>query len=806
MKEPLDFSSIHTACLSGANGHGKSALLDAITWALWGRARGVDRRGTGADDLIHFRQNYMQVELTFELENQLYRVVRFRDKSGRGQSRLELQIKSNDQFHSLTCSSIPETQERINRLLRMDYETFTNSAFILQGKADSFTTKNPNDRKEILSEILGLSLYDKLEVKAKEKRRESDKSQAVIESKIDRLDQEIEQEETLQDRLKNLDSQLEAVRKQSRQEEKVLSGLKEQKTQFDIQTEQLKDLEARVNLIQRDINSLSNQTEEYKEEIAQAQNIICQASHINKSYQELKELQKASKLIDQIRLAEVVLSQAKSELQTKIKTLEQKEKEKALQIITAKLNCLREDYSTLENKKANLAAENKSLTKESKKLKEKITLISQKTPACPFCRQPLDIQHRESLLSEFKTQLANYQEQITLSNQEISRLEAKQNQINRQGNQLKTVLDTSHRISPNSLLTKIKREPQSEKLTELIHKREELQIRLREQNYAPEEQKKIRELKNKLSQLACPATVEYENLESKIEELSIYEEKRLKLSNSQEQLAKLKEKLAMCQSQKQEKIKLYQDDLAKKKTLTQEISQASGLQTEIKSLEVEHGKVIQKERELRSHVAIAQKELQRCQKLAEERGELLAQRENLGKEMNIYSELAAAFSKKGIQALIIENAVPEIEEEANKLLERLTEGRMNVHFETQKDQKTGKVVETLDLVISDGELGERKYELYSGGEAFRINFAVRIALSKLLAKRAGARLETLVVDEGFGTQDEEGKEKLVEVIGAIQSDFKKILVITHLEDLKEMFPARIEVVKKSGVGSIATLV
>ena len=104
------------------------------------------------------------------------------------------------------------------------------------------------------------------------------------------------------------------------------------------------------------------------------------------------------------------------------------------------------------------------------------------------------------------------------------------------------------------------------------------------------------------------------------------------------------------------------------------------------------------------------------------------------------------------------------------------------------------MVETLDIVISD-ELGARNYEMFSGGEAFRIDFALRIALSKLLARRAGAPLPTLIIDEGFGTQDSTGIEKLKEAIGSIQDDFEKIIVITHIEELKDAFPVRINVIK-----------
>ena len=131
-------------------------------------------------------------------------------------------------------------------------------------------------------------------------------------------------------------------------------------------------------------------------------------------------------------------------------------------------------------------------------------------------------------------------------------------------------------------------------------------------------------------------------------------------------------------------------------------------------------------------------------------------------------------------------------------------GRMKVRFETQRLNQKGDTSETLEIRSSD-ELGERSYELFSGGEAFRINFAVRIALSKLLARRAGASLRTLFIDEGFGTQDAQGRERLVEAIKIIESDFDRIFVITHIDELKDAFPARIEVTKTSK-GSVARVV
>ncbi len=165
--------------------------------------------------------------------------------------------------------------------------------------------------------------------------------------------------------------------------------------------------------------------------------------------------------------------------------------------------------------------------------------------------------------------------------------------------------------------------------------------------------------------------------------------------------------------------------------------------------------------------------------------------------MDRYKTLEKAFGKDGVQALLIEEALPEIETQANEILDRLSGGSMSVQFATQKDYKDKNrddKRETLDILIGDGA-GVRAYELFSGGEAFRVNFAIRLALSRVLAHRAGARLQTLVIDEGFGSQDVDGRQRLIETINLVQPDFAKILVITHLEELKEAFPARIEVEK-----------
>jgi len=145
---------------------------------------------------------------------------------------------------------------------------------------------------------------------------------------------------------------------------------------------------------------------------------------------------------------------------------------------------------------------------------------------------------------------------------------------------------------------------------------------------------------------------------------------------------------------------------------------------------------------------------------------------------------------------LIEDAIPEIEQEANELLSKLSDNQAQIFIESLRDLKSGGTKETLDIKISDAA-GIRPYELFSGGEAFRIDFALRIAISKLLARRAGTSLQTLIIDEGFGSQDEEGINNIMDALHRIQDNFKKVIIVSHLPRLKDQFPVHFHVQKRA---------
>jgi exonuclease SbcC len=215
----------------------------------------------------------------------------------------------------------------------------------------------------------------------------------------------------------------------------------------------------------------------------------------------------------------------------------------------------------------------------------------------------------------------------------------------------------------------------------------------------------------------------------------------------------------------------------------------------------------ERENRLRMEVGAAKQKVLVLDDLKSRFASLETERIELANQVAQHRQLERAFGKDGVPALLIEQALPQIETKANEILDRLTMGDMSVRFVTQaayKDKRRDDLRETLEIQISDSA-GIRDYEMFSGGEAFRVNFAIRLALSEILSQRAGARLQTLVIDEGFGSQDAQGRQRLVEAINLVRGDFAKILVITHIDEIKDQFPNRIEI-EKTDRGSTVSVV
>ena len=266
----LDLEGVHVACLCGDNGHGKSALLDAITWALWGKSRaGVQ------EDLIYQGESEMQVELEFLAGDGLYRVSRRHGRAARGRQGttfLELYLLNGDAVQPISGSGVRETEQRITSLLRMTYDTFVNSAFILQGRSNLFTAKRPNERKEVLGEVLDLSRYEWIAERARREARDQGSESLRLDAQVSQIDREVSQKDEHAQRLSGIEARLEVLESRGGWNVQALTeSLQDRLRKLQSSRADLERLEADAERLENEVTTREQREQETGSQLEEAQ-------------------------------------------------------------------------------------------------------------------------------------------------------------------------------------------------------------------------------------------------------------------------------------------------------------------------------------------------------------------------------------------------------------------------------------------------------------------------------------------------------------------------------------------------------
>lgn len=692
----LDFTKFKLAAISGLNGAGKSSLLDAVTWCVWG----TSRAGDSSDSLIHSGANDMFVEFSFELDGQIFTVKRQRLQKGGGTTNLELWSDS----HNLTEGTIKTTQEKIISTLHLTFETFTNSSYLRQGHADEFTTKGPTDRKRILADILGLDHYDVLEERAKEKIKEAQTKLQLLDYQLLEVEAELSQKEERSEKKKIAEETIAQVEEKIKKLEEKLKDLRVQKETLKVADEQRIKIEQNFLQNKKELEEILFQGKTRKIRIDALKKELEELKSVTGEISKLKDLREQKNKMDEIR-------------QKKL------EGEKKLSEILGQINLKKQKSEQLKNEIA--------------KLNEQLKETAGAGAKCPTCGQEIGKLEKTHVHKNLTDQIQNLKK-------ELSKID----------------------FSPEEKLAQKKEAD----LKTLIFNQE-------------------------IYQDICSKLIGLEKAEEQKEQM-------LKIQATLESEEKVVAEMRVLFQNKKVSVDALEKEVLALPDLRDKLSQVA---LSITDAEDELIKIRDEERQAQGALGQINELMSRTTQMENLKKQKSDEKLKLQKEKEIFEELSLAFGKKGIQAMIIEAAIPEIEDESNMLLSKLSEGRMKITLLTQKETKTKQVdgekgiIETLDIIISD-EMGERLYENFSGGEQFRVNFAIRLAISKLLTHRAGAKLQFLVIDEGFGSQDAPGRARLIEAIDAIKNDFEKILIITHIEELKEEFPVRIEV-SKNALGS-----
>src|ERR671933_1081271 len=297
----LDFRGLHTACICGPNGAGKSSLLEAITWVIWGQSRAESE-----DDIIHAGAKDVRVDFIFQNNQQTHRIIRTRN---RGQSSsLEFQIQTAGGFRSLTEKGVRATQQLILHHLKLDYETFINSAYLRQGRADEFMLRRPNERKQILADLLKLDRYEELAEQAKDLSRQFkgqaeqlEQSLQTIKQQLEQRDATLEQQSLLEITLQQLQQaqdtdqkqiqQLQAVQHQRSTWQQQLTFVRQQYHNLSQDCDRLGQDIAATEAQQRQLASLLNQDEQIKAGYSQYINLQQQEEIFTAKFQAYQEAQ-----------------------------------------------------------------------------------------------------------------------------------------------------------------------------------------------------------------------------------------------------------------------------------------------------------------------------------------------------------------------------------------------------------------------------------------------------------------------------------------------------------------------------------
>lgn len=620
--------------------------------------------------------------------------------------------------------SVPDTDKKIVEEIKIDYLTYINSVYLRQD--DIFSLANPkkgDEGRAVIEGVLNLKEYDKYEDTAKAKVKETEKT-------VTELNVLIESNSKL---------------------EESISALKQK----------IEKAECSLAECEAAIDSADNALLLAEQEYSKNKDLLVQLNSVNE------------------RLRLVTTS-----LESKRKDLE-KDKQSGKSYITAR------ETSTAELNKKIADKENIEKDRDNflKEMEENYVLQRQ--------------------IEELTTKLEAEKEVLKALNQTNRQNEMSKVSLNRDAETCKKELD---KIGVDVKTVKVEPGKQcdvcmsdvSEHNIELIkaHNREKYENKHTELTQIVENLNKATEAYNSSLSEVKAKEKEISSIEKQIEQLrprviskKQYEDRLITYADKLNQISKYKSQLE--NMPETPIINMLLEKVAKlKKEVEEEEANENKLKAELNAINIDADSIKNMEIDIAAKKKIVESKKSEYQvinvNLENDKKTLASQEESLVKhqerqaqfkevseKLTVLEQLQKSF--KIIKAKIIEDAIRDLESESDALLQRISNGRLSLKFVTEKSEKI-----VFEVHINDGQKS-LPFSLYSGGEKFRIAFVLRIALSKLLLRKANSKLEFLIIDEAVSPLDQSGVENIMSIINELQDEFKTILVITHRNDIKNMF-------------------
>jgi exonuclease SbcC len=735
----LDLAGVNLMVLSGHNGAGKSTLIEAIRFALYGHAAG------GLDAVIRHGEERCRVEFAFDLGEDTYLVSRQRSSRGSGTTLLSFQMSNADGAAILDGKTATETQTKIEGVLGMDDDLFAVTACASQGNAAAFSQAKPAQRKDVLAEILDLEAWER---RAKRGRQVHADLSAQTEAGRARLSELLEQA----NQIEIIAAEIARLLAEQRQREEAIAAKESELSEAQ---------EARANIVRDQEADRARRAElaDVEKRLRTLDQVIGEAAT------RARGLRQAAagkpKIVADLTVAEGAQTAAQEMEATRQEDVKlQHQAELAQQEYVAALN---EHKREIENLTRRVGDGKRAHARDIEALTERIRGLRRQTEVLekvPCTRLPDIGPDCDAVTDHFMTNRCPLLAQAHEASEKLIGLD---DQVNHLGEEHPWAEDEGRL---KHLLSLAPGAEQKAAVADLAKWRAALGYDAKAHGEVKTKATAGAKLRDALSaaERAEAQALEVENgLAGRQVDREDLEATRGNLARDLGPLARWDDLLAATGRQ----IGAVQTALG-------------GLQQSLRLIEQQRGG--------------GELQLSQAKRAREQAAELADELSASDRRLRALKILVEACSKAGIPALLIERAVPDLETAANEVLSLLSDGRMALRLRSQHETKTGSLQETLDIIVAD-ESGEWPYEGYSGGERMNVDLAIRVALSTLLAHRAGARCELLVLDETAAPLDDNGRLLFVESLQRVADRFGCILVATHVAELKDLFPFRCEVTK-----------
>lgn len=739
-----------TNVLVGIMGSGKTSLMDAICFALFGNFPLLQSRKLKLDDVIMrkpYQQQSAEVCVWFEFNGKKYSVLR---KIERGKRTSYAELRENGKI--LEAPSPARVTERIEEILQVNYDVFTKAVYSEQNALDYFLTIPRGQRMKKIDELLMLEKFEKVRANSVSL---ANKISERVESKSSLLDRLGVEE--LQSSLAELKNSSQALQKEREKLASELERKKIERDKLEKELAELKKLQAdkeRCEKVEKGLSSALQEVERSLQELGELK--VQDAEFLKAKLQELElKLKELQNLLELRRGEEERRSQRLAELRLLLETLKEekiKRCEKELEQLESKKKLLAEIHQKLGKEPEEVVVERRALhqkvLEEEKTLRLKLSdsetllqLLSSEKPHCPVCKRELTQDLKEKLLKNLEEEVKRLQAELEeiLREKELSDQKLKEaEELWKSSAQLLLEIKDMEKYEEELREARKKFVEVSEEATKLRQEAEEFKQELKKLEQGLE---KVSQEKQSL-EIQLSKVLEFQRLFKRMEELAKQREEALKLLQQLENSLQGKDLTLLEEKYKQ----LFAEEKEMETLLKAKLQLLEDKEERIKELE------------------------QRIEQLQRERKEV-RELENLFKQVKIFSKAV-----EQTQVDFRKDVISTINYTMNNLWQSLYPYQDFVGIKLE--------IEGGDYVLKLQERSGRWVSvegIASGGERSLAALTLRIAFSLVLAPQ----LRWLVLDEPTANLDVKAIQDLADTLRLRIGDFiDQVFLITHEEMLE----------------------